>query len=139
LDKKFVKYYLSIPAALKTFNSKNKIEKELLRKAFNDGTFLPEDVLWRRKVAFSDGVSSQKKSWHKIIQDHVDQKITDKEFSDAKIVITHCTPLLKESYYYRKIFESFFPNSEKLIPHFWMPKWSDTIDPSARELEDYRE
>jgi asparagine synthase (glutamine-hydrolysing) len=139
LDKKFVKYYLSIPAALKTFNSKNKIEKELLRKAFNDGTFLPEDVLWRRKVAFSDGVSSQKKSWHKIIQDHVDQKITDKEFSDAKIVITHCTPLLKESYYYRKIFESFFPNSAKLIPHFWMPKWSDTIDPSARELEDYRE
>ena len=139
LDKKFVKYYLSIPAKLKTFNSINKIEKDLLRRAFDDGTFLPKDVLWRRKVAFSDGVSSQKKSWHKIIQNHVDKKITDKEFSNARILIQHCTPLLKESYYYRKIFESFFPNSEKLIPHFWMPKWSDNIDPSARELKGYKE
>ena len=76
LDKKFVKYYLSIPAELKTFNANIKIEKNLLRKAFDDGTFLPKDVLWRRKVAFSDGVSTQKKSWHKIIQKHVKQKIT---------------------------------------------------------------
>ena len=139
LDKKFVKYYLSIPAKLKIFDSNNKIEKDLLRKAFDDETFLPKDVLWRRKVAFSDGVSSQKKSWHKIIQDHVNQKITDKEFSNAKILMPHCTPLLKESYYYRKIYESLFPNSEKLIPHFWMPKWSNVIDPSARELKNYKE
>lgn len=139
LDKKFVKYYLSIPAELKTFNSNNKIEKDLLRKAFDDNTFLPKDVLWRRKVAFSDGVSSQKKSWHKIIQEYVDQKITDKEFSNAQTLMPHCTPLLKESYYYRKIFENFFPNSAKLIPHFWMPKWSNVIDPSARELKNYKE
>ena len=44
-----------------------------------------------------------------------------------------------ESYYYRKVYESFFPESEKLIPHFWMPKWSNVIDPSARELQDYQE
>ncbi len=139
LDKKFVKYYLSIPSELKTFNSDTRIEKYLLRKAFDDNTFLPNDVLWRRKVAFSDGVSSQKKSWHKIIQEHVNQKITDKEFLNAQTKISHCTPLLKESYYYRKIFENFFPNSEKLIPHFWMPKWSNVIDPSARELKHYEE
>ena len=139
LDKKFVKYYLSIPAELKTFNTNRIIEKNLLRKAFDDGTFLPKDVLWRRKVAFSDGVSPQKRSWHKIIQKHVNQKITDKEFSNAKKTMPHCTPLLKESYYYRKIFETFFPSSEKLIPHFWMPKWSDVIDPSARELKYYKE
>ena len=59
LDKTFVKYYLSIPPELKVFNSKDRIEKHLLRKAFDNGTFLPDDVLWRRKVAFSDGVSSQ--------------------------------------------------------------------------------
>lgn len=139
LDKKFVKYYLSIPAELKTFNTNDKIEKDLLRKAFDDGTYLPKDVLWRRKVAFSDGVSSQKKSWHKIIQEHVNQKITDQEFSNAQKLMPHCTPLLKESYYYRKIFEGFFPDSEKLIPHFWMPRWSDVIDPSARELKNYKE
>tara|TARA_Y100000389_G_C17445426_1_gene511290 strand:+ start:656 stop:2245 length:1590 start_codon:yes stop_codon:yes gene_type:complete len=139
LDKKFVKYYLSIPAELKTFNTKDKIEKDLLRKAFDDGTFLPKDVLWRRKVAFSDGVSSQEKSWHKIIQEYVNKKITDKEFSNAQRLMPHCTPLLKESYYYRKIFENFFPDSEKLIPHFWMPKWSNATDPSARELKNYKE
>ncbi len=55
------------------------------------------------------------------------------------IKITHCTPVLKESYYYRKVFESYFGKNEKLIPHFWMPKWIDVLDPSARELEDYRE
>ena len=139
LDKKFVKYYLSIPAELKTFNTKDKIEKNLLRKAFDDETFLPKDVLWRRKVAFSDGVSSQEKSWHKIIQEYVNKKITDKEFLNAQRLMPHCTPLLKESYYYRKIFENFFPESEKLIPHFWMPKWSDATDPSARELKNYKE
>ena len=139
LDKTFVKYYLSIPPELKVFNSKDRIEKHLLRKAFDNGTYLPDDVLWRRKVAFSDGVSSQEKSWHKIIQNHVDNKISDKEFYESKNTISHCTPLLKESYYYRKIFESFFPNSEKLIPHFWMPKWTNVIDPSARELVDYKE
>ena len=111
----------------------------MLRKAFDNGTYLPDHVLWRRKVAFSDGVSSQKKSWHKIIQEHVDKKITDREFLKAKRLMPHCTPLLKESYYYRKIFENFFPNREKLIPHFWMPKWSNVIDPSARELKYYKE
>ena len=139
LDKTFVKYYLSIPSELKVFNSKDRIEKHILRKAFDNGAYLPDDVLWRRKVAFSDGVSSQKKSWHKIIQNHVDSKISDEEFFKAKDSISHCTPLLKESYYYRKVYESFFPESEKLIPHFWMPKWSNVIDPSARELQDYQE
>ena len=139
LDKTFVKYYLSIPPKLKVFNSKDIIEKHILRKAFDNGTYLPDDVLWRRKVAFSDGVSSQKKSWHKIIQNYVDSKISDEEFFKAKDSFSHCPPLLKESYYYRKLFESFYPNSEKLIPHFWLPKWSTVIDPSARELQNYKE
>ena len=139
LDKTFVKYYLSIPPKFKVFNSKDIIEKHLLRKAFDNGTYLPDDVLWRRKVAFSDGVSSQKKSWHKIIQNYVDSKISDEEFFKAKDSFSHCPPLLKESYYYRKLFESFYPNSEKLIPHFWLPKWSTVIDPSARELQNYKE
>ena len=40
---------------------------------------------------------------------------------------------------FQKIFENFFPDSEKLIPHFWMPKWSNATDPSARELKNYKE
>ncbi len=73
-----------------------------------------------------------------IFQSFVDQKISDEEFQRESIKITHCTPVLKESYYYRKVFESYFGKNEKLIPHFWMPKWIDVLDPSARELEDYR-
>jgi len=139
LDKAFVKYYLSIPAELKTFDGINRLEKYLLRKAFNGQGLLPHDVLWRRKCAFSDGVSSQKNSWHHIIQSFVDERISDEEFKRERAGITHCPPVLKESYYYRKVFETHFGKHEQLIPHFWMPKWTDVIDPSARELQDYRE
>ena len=139
LDKAFVKYYLSIPAELKQFNGIDRLEKHILRKAFDNQNVLPDEVLWRRKCAFSDGVSPQKKSWHKIIQHHVDSIITDREFLEQKDNYEHCPPQLKESYYYRKVFDSFFTNQNKLIPHYWMPKWSSTTDPSARELEGYSE
>ena len=139
LDKEFVTYYLSIPADLKKFDGEKRLEKHLLRKAFDHQSFLPYEVLWRRKCAFSDGVSSQKRSWHRIIQNFVDQLISDQEFFREKDSFKHCVPQLKESYYYRKIFESFFGGHEKLVPHFWMPKWSNTNDPSARELMGYSE
>ena len=139
LDKAFVKYYLSISAELKKFDGKKRLEKYLLRKAFDQKGFLPDEVLWRRKCAFSDGVSSQKRSWHKIIQNFVNQIISDEEFFQERKRLKHCMPQLKESYYYRKIFESFFGHHDKLVPHFWMPKWVDSIDPSARELEGYSE
>ena len=139
LDKAFVKYYLSIPAELKTFDGINRLEKYLLRKAFNGQGLLPHDVLWRRKCAFSDGVSSQKNSWHHIIQSFVDERISDEEFKRERAGITHCPPVLKESYYYRKVFETHFGKHEQLIPHFWMPNWTDVTDPSARELDNYQE
>ncbi|SVA33953.1 uncharacterized protein METZ01_LOCUS86807, partial [marine metagenome] len=139
LDKAFVKYYLSIPPELKIFDGINRLEKYLLRKAFDSQGLLPNEALWRRKCAFSDGVSSQNKSWHHIIQKFVDQKISDDEFIRERKIYKHCMPQLKESYYYRKIFEQYFGNNEQLIPHFWMPKWVKTQDPSARELTGYQE
>ena len=69
----------------------------------------------------------------------IDKKISDNEFQQKSTTISHSTPVLKESYYYRKVLDSYFGKNEKLIPHFWMPKWTDVIDPSARELQDYRE
>ena len=46
------------------------------------------------------------------------------------------TPKTKEAFYYRKIFESFYPKKSNVIPHFWMPKWCGEVnDPSARELD----
>ena len=139
LDKAFVKYYLSIPPELKEFDGLKRLEKHLLRKAFDNQNVLPDQVLWRRKCAFSDGVSSQNKSWHKVIQRHIDSIITDKEFMENRDSFTHCPTQLKESYYYRKVFDSFFGNHSNLIPHYWMPKWTNIIDPSARELLGYSE
>ncbi len=139
LDKAFVKYYLSIPAKLKMFDGEKRLEKHLLRKAFDRQDLLPHDILWRRKCAFSDGVSSASKSWHRIIQNYVDTIISDEEFIRESVKINHCRPVLKESYFYRKVYQQFFGEHDELIPHYWLPKWTDTVDPSARELAGYKE
>ena len=121
------------------FNGKNKIEKYILRKAFEKDQILPDDILWRNKCAFSDGVSNKKKSWHHVISSYFDEIISDSEFRKEILKYKHCPPISKESYYYRKVFEEFFGQNSSLIPHFWMPKWSNVQDPSARELDSYEE
>lgn len=132
LDKEFVKTYLSCPVEFRA-SSATELEKTLLRNAFKDTNLLPDDILWRKKEAFSDGVSGTENSWHKIIQNHVDSIVTDREFYLNTLRTVHNKPLLKESYFYRKTFHEYYKNSF-IIPHFWMPKWTNTIDPSAREL-----
>jgi asparagine synthase (glutamine-hydrolysing) len=107
--------------------------------AFANMDILPESILWRRKCAFSDGVSSQQRSWHQVLKNFIDEQISDFEFKMESIKINHCRPILKESYYYRKIFNSFFPDQSRLIPYYWMPKWVKTDDPSAREITGYIE
>ena len=124
---------------MKVFDGEKRLEKYILRKAFDKQDLLPDEVLWRRKCAFSDGVSSQNRSWHTIIQSFVDNIITDEEYFRERNHYRHCRPQLKESYFYRKVFSQFFNDSDDLIPHFWMPKWTKAIDPSARELDGYRE
>ena len=135
LDKEFVQYYMTIDPKLKMYNNENGlIEKYLLRKAFSGHNIIPDEVLWRPKEAFSDGCSSEERSWHKIIQEHVDNLISDDEFNLNKNKYKINPPLLKESYFYRKIFDSYYPGKANVIPYFWLPNWSDEIDPSAREL-----
>lgn len=133
LDKAFVNTYLNVPVEFRV-QSYCGIEKSLLRNAFKEDNLLPNSVLFRTKEAFSDGVSGTQNSWHKVIQQFVDSQVSDEEFISQKERIVHNPPLLKESYYYRKVFESFYPNKAGIIPKFWMPKWTKTIDPSAREL-----
>jgi asparagine synthase (glutamine-hydrolysing) len=127
LDKKFALYYTSIPPRFKV-HTYGGIEKYILRKAFEQENLLPQEVLWRSKMAFSDGVSAKSKSWHTIINEHVDK------MSILKMNYKHCQPVLKESYYYRSLFESIY-NHPKVIPHFWLPNWCGNVtDPSARVL-----
>ena len=126
---------MTINPSLKMYNSENGLpEKYLLRKAFENENVIPNEVLWRPKEAFSDGCSSEHRSWHKIIQEYVDKLITDDEFNNNKDKYKINPPQLKESYFYRKIFESYYPGKSNVIPYFWLPNWSDEIDPSAREL-----
>lgn len=133
LDKAFARYYASIPPKFK-MHSYGGIEKYILRKAFEQENLLPSEVLWRSKMAFSDGVSTKEKSWHTIINEYIDTNVSDEEYSKCNNY-EHCKPMLKESYYYRTIFDSHY-SFPHVIPHFWLPKWcGNVVDPSARMLE----
>ena len=140
-DKKFLQYVMSIPARYKTFNDE-RIEKYIFRKAFQG--LLPDDILWRRKEAFSDGVSGHARSWFQIINEYVDKKITDEEYNKYKefIEYTHIynTPYDKESFYYRGVFDSRYTGAgcEKTIPYFWRHPFCEEKDPSARLLGCYK-
>lgn len=136
LDVSFVDFYLQIDPKLRQPIKGKQCEKYLLRKAF-EIDYLPNEVLWRQKEAFSDGISSEDNSWHSIIQKMCDKLITDNELDDNN-KFTFCKPLTKEAYYYRQVFTDLYGNKfGNIIPAFWMPKWSNTTDPSARSLKVY--
>lgn len=136
LDKEFLTEYMRVPVEWKV--PVNGMEKYFIRKAFEGTGLLPDEILWRKKEAFSDGVSSTEKSWYQIIQEHIDEIIPNSEFEREKDKFAVNCPHLKESYYYRKIFEDFYPGRANTIPYYWLPKWSgDTKDPSARVLNVY--
>lgn len=139
-DPAFIMHYLGLPPSARWYSAaaaqeKMKMEKWLLRKAFDGTGLLPDSVLWRRKEAFSDGVSSPENSWHSIIKAHVESRVSDEDFAARAERFPFNTPQLKESYYYREIFESFYPGRESLIPYYWLPRFcGDIADPSAREI-----
>ncbi len=133
LDKDFVTYYLSLPVEYRY--KKNEIqEKYLFRKAFDKG-YLPDEILWRKKEAFSDGVSSKNRSWYKIIDELV-QNQKNVQFDIDKIY-EHNIPDTIEKLYYRTLFEKKYSNQGHIIPYFWMPKYVDASDASARSLDIY--
>ena len=145
LDHRLVDFYLSIHPKYK-IHTKHQIEKHLLRKAFDGFHYLPNEILWRRKEAFSDAVSPVECSWYQIIQNYVDEKISDKIFQCESKKILHLKPCTKEAYYYRTIFKQAFNASDyeqysNVIPKFWLPlfgsKQKEFVDPSARLLDCY--
>jgi asparagine synthase (glutamine-hydrolysing) len=136
LDTNFLDYYMSINPELK-IPTRDRIEKQLLRDAFNTlyPNMIPQQVLYRKKEAFSDGVSSTEKSWFIIIQEWIETQVTDFEFESRN----DTTIKTKEAYYYKMKFNEFFCkiyNHEQVIRHYWLPNWVDTNnEPSARVLE----
>lgn len=133
LDREFIETYLSIPSHIRYSTNKNQ-EKYLFRKAF-DRNYLPKEILWRKKEAFSDGVSSLKRSWYQIIEEKVSKQTIIKY--DMNIQYDHNSPQTLEQLYYRTIYENYYPNLGYLIPYFWMPKYIHATDSSARTLDIY--
>ena len=135
LDREFVGDYLSIPSNIRF--KKNKIqEKYLFRKAF-ECEYLPSEILWRRKEAFSDGVSGNDRSWFEVIEELVLKQTNITYNLDIKYF--HNEPDTLEKLYYRTIFEKYYKNLAYLIPYFWMPKYVNAVDSSARTLDIYKE
>lgn len=139
LDKTFVQNYLSISPLIRCHGYNKQSEKYLIRKAFENDNILPLEILWRRKEAFSDGVSGYNKSWADIIQ-HKLETLNEETIDDCISMmdkINYNVPKTKEQQFYRYIFEKNFPFCFKTIPYFWMPKYCNTSDSSARSLSIY--
>jgi asparagine synthase (glutamine-hydrolysing) len=146
LDRGWVQYYLSIPAKLRCHTIHGKCEKHLLRTAFSEEYFLnshkrpllPKDILWRTKEAFSDGVSKTSRSLYEILQENATHKYKDMDaFGYRFDQYEHNTPTTVEQLYYRNVFESYYTNLGKIVPYFWMPRYVNASDASARTLDIY--
>jgi asparagine synthase (glutamine-hydrolysing) len=142
LDKTFTNYILSIPAYFRNHKNNGNIEKFLLRNAFTQKFFenfdgqqiLPDSILWRKKEAFSDGVSSQGRSLYVILQQQIATLLNTEDYS-----FEYLPSIETEKHYYKKIFDNEFPNCSAIVPYFWMPKYTDATDPSARTLTFYEQ
>ncbi|KAH0922666.1 LOW QUALITY PROTEIN: hypothetical protein HID58_022684, partial [Brassica napus] len=156
LDKEFINTVMSLDPESKMIKpEEGRIEKWVLRRAFDDEErpYLPKHILYRQKEQFSDGVGY---SWIDGLKAHAAENVNDKMMSNAAHIFPHNTPLTKEAYYYRMIFERFFPqNSARLtVPGGatvacstakaveWDANWSNNMDPSGRaavgvHLSDY--
>jgi len=141
LDRSFVNFVLSIPPYFRNHkNNFSNVEKYILRESFNFNNFsnylsqplLPHEILYRKKEAFSDGVSSQGRSLYQILQEYIAKTMNIVNSTDKwKPNIT------TEKVYYKSIFDKSFPNCSEILPYFWMPKYTDATDPSARTLDFY--
>jgi asparagine synthase (glutamine-hydrolysing) len=146
LDKSFVNFMLSIPYELRNHKYYNNfphayagIEKFILRYAFSKELFkdyngkpvLPDEILWRKKEAFSDGVSTKGRSLYQILQEKIAKKMT------ADTGIQYEANIETEKLYYKQIFTKVYPNCEHIMPYYWMPKYTNATVPSARTLDLY--
>ena len=133
LDKELVNYYLNMPADIRAHIIGKKQEKFFIRNVFYkmDTDLLPHEILFRKKEAFSDGVSGLHRSWYEIIQDKVKDIVIDEQ------TFLYNPPITKEQKYYRSIYESHYPGCAHLIPYFWMPRYVNATDASARTLSFY--
>lgn len=144
LDKKFLDVAMHINPQDKMCPGKT-IEKKVLREAFEG--MLPEEILWRQKEQFSDGVGY---SWIDALRDYAEEQVSDRKFAERETRFPVNTPVTKEAYLYREIFEDIFklPSAVKTVPYgksvacstetaiAWDEKFKNMADPSGRAVTD---
>ena len=143
LDKEFMDVAMNINPTDKMINEK-RMEKWVLRKAFE--TYLPKKVAWRQKEQFSDGVGY---SWIDSLKELVENEVSDDDFKNANKKFSFQTPMSKEEYYYRSIFEEHFPSktAAQTVPSVpsvacsspvalkWDKSFQELNDPSGRAVQ----
>ena len=136
-DLDFVRYVMAIEPEMK-LNKYNK-GKYLLRHAF-EGDYLPHDILYREKAAFSDAVGHSMVDY---LKEYADNYYSDEAYELLRTKYAHAKPFTKESLLYREIFEKYYPENSEMVVDFWMPnkEWEgcNVNDPSARVLSNYGE
>jgi asparagine synthase (glutamine-hydrolysing) len=140
-DIEYMRYTLNIPISMKVSIKTSElysIEKYLLRKAFDnkEDPYLPDDILWRSKLAFSDGVGE---SFISFIKRFCGEIYSDMELKNGieKYKNTRYPIYTKDELHFREIYESYF-NGQELIPHKWMipEEWNTGItESSARYIK----
>ena len=142
LDRDFLDTAMAFNPAEKMVGAR-KIEKYPLRKAFEG--YLPEEVLWRQKEQFSDGVGYR---WIDSLKATAGERIGDAQMENARYRFPHNTPSTKEAYLYREIFESHFPGeaAAQAVPGgpsiacstptaiAWDASFAKNADPSGRSV-----
>ena len=142
LDKEFLDVAMRINPASKMCPG-GMIEKRILREAFAD--LLPEEVAWRQKEQFSDGVGY---SWIDTLKRVAEEQVSDEQMAHAAARFPINPPLCKEEYLYRSIFEEHFPSESaaRSVPHEasvacstataleWDTAWKNMNDPSGRAV-----
>ena len=143
LDKEFMDVAMNINPSDKMINEK-RMEKWVLRKAFE--SYLPKKVAWRQKEQFSDGVGY---SWIDSLKELVENEVSDNDFKNANKKFSFQTPMSKEEYYYRSIFEEHFPSktAAQTVPSVpsvacsspvalkWDKSFQELNDPSGRAVQ----
>ena len=143
LDKEFLDVAMRLNPEDKLVKE-GKMEKHILREIFSD--YLPDEIVWRQKEQFSDGVGY---NWIDTLKEVAAEQVSDLELENATFRFPINTPMTKEGYYYRTIFETRFPGDQaaKTVPGgksvacstpealAWDNSLNNVIDPSGRAVQ----
>lgn len=125
------------PETKRPSREKGIIEKNVLRMAFDDkeNPYLPQEILWRQKEQFSDGVGY---NWIDGLIAFCNTQVSDELFATREERFPYNTPTTKEAFYYRSIFEKHYPSltAAKTVMK-WVPKWQKNDDPSGRVCDNH--